>query len=76
MPKFTPNKSHFELMDVLSHMLVASHLDSTDGGKGFKDYYVKNVVTKRQQAMWTEFQRHYTNVKKDIEKLLEKDMGK
>ena len=76
MLKFTPNKSQLELMYVLAHILIASQVESVDGGKGFMNDFIKNSLTNKQQAMWSEFQRYSNKIKQDFLAMMEKDRVK
>jgi hypothetical protein len=74
MPKIKLSKPQQEIVDVLAHIMAASHITaSCEGMSDFLDYYLKKALTDRQRAIYQALKDRSVQVRRDIAAMLEKE---
>ena len=63
-----------EIVEVLAHIMAASHIaSSVEGMSDFLNYYIENALTDRQRAIYGELKDRSISVRCDIADMLEKE---
>lgn len=63
-----------EIVEVLAHIMAASHIASNvEGMSHFLDYYIENTLTDRQRAIYGELKDRSIRVRRDIADMLENE---
>jgi hypothetical protein len=74
MPKLKLSGPQKEIVDVLAHIMAASHIASNiDGMSNFLNYYIENGLSDRQRAIYSESNDRSIRVRQDIADMLEKE---
>lgn len=63
-----------EIVEVLAHIMAASHIASNvDGMLGFFEDYIEKYLTDRQRAIYQELKDRSVQVRRDIADMLEEE---
>ena len=74
MAKLNLTRPQQEIVEVLAHIMAASQIaTNVEGMSNFLDYYLKNALTPRQQAIYQALKDRSIQVKSDIADMLEKE---
>jgi hypothetical protein len=74
VPKLNLTRPQQEIVDVFAHVMAASQIAANvEGMSNFLDYYLKNALTPRQQAIYQALKDRSIQVRSDIADMLEKD---
>lgn len=71
---FKPTKEQAEIFNVLAHVLIMSNIDkNVQGLQGVFDQYFNNSLTDRERGIYSEFQSHVKETRKELLEMFKQD---